>query len=185
MLVITCGLPATGKSTLARTLPGFEVISSDLVRKELAGIAPEERRLEGFQGGIYTPEFTQRTYGEMLARARHLLLAGRSVVLDASFNRRENRRAAARLARETGAQFACLYLDLPEETLLGHLERRFRRGKGPSDARPEIFAQQRRRFQPPVEVPAPRLIRITGGAKAQKRRVAVESLRALSPLSFS
>jgi hypothetical protein len=186
MLVITCGLPATGKSTIARALAdrGFEVISSDLVRKELAGIAPTERRLEGFQGGIYTPDFTQRTYGALFDHARSLLLAGRSVVLDASFTRREHRRVAARLARETGAQFACLFFDLPDEVIRRRLEERLRKGRDPSDARPEIFAQQKRRFQRPTEIELPRRISVPPtGALGAKMRTVIKGLRAVSPLS--
>jgi aminoglycoside phosphotransferase family enzyme/predicted kinase len=186
MLVITCGLPATGKSTIARALGerGFEVISSDVVRKELAGIAPTDRKLEGFEGGIYAPDFTQRTYQALLDRARPLLLAGRSVVLDASFNRRECRRAAARLAKVMGAQFACLWFDLSDEVILRLLEARFRKGGGPSDARPDIFAAQKRRFQRPTEIEPPRRITVPGdGTKAAKTRAVVEGLRALSPLS--
>lgn len=186
MLAITCGLPATGKSTVARALSqrGFEVISSDVVRKELAGIAPTDRRLEGFEGGIYAPDFTQRTYEALLDRARTLLTAGRSVVLDASFNRREHRRAAARLAKGAGAQFACLWFDLADEVILRLLEARFRKGSGPSDARPEIFAAQKRRFQRPTEIDPARRITVPGtGTKAAKMRAVVEGLRALSPLS--
>jgi len=187
MLVITCGLPATGKSTVARALGqggGFDVISSDIVRKELAGLAPTERRLEGFQAGIYAPDFTRRTYQELLDRARPLLLAGRSVVLDASFTRREHRRAAARLAKETGAQFACLFFDLPDDVIKARLAERFRKGRDPSDARPEIFAAQKRRFQRPSEVPVERRIVVPPeGPKRARMRVVLRGLRALSPLS--
>lgn len=186
MLVITCGLPATGKSTVARALgeSGFTVLASDVVRKELAGVAPDERRLEGFRGGIYSPEFTERTYQALLDRARALLLQGRLVVLDASFNRRSHRRAAERLSRQAGAQFACLWFDLPEHVILDLLERRFRGGKGPSDARPEIFARQKRRFQRPIEVSPGRLIAVPEtGTAGTKAHAVVKALRAISPLS--
>ena len=187
MLVITCGLPATGKSTVARALSeqaGFEVISSDLVRKELAGIAPTEHRLEGFRGGIYAADFTARTYSALLDRARPLLLAGRSVVLDASFMRREHRRPAARLARETGAQFACLEFDLPDEVIRKRLVDRMRKGGDPSDARPAILAAQKRRYQRPAEIDAARRIAVPASGSAEaKIRAVVKGLRAVSPLS--
>ncbi|HET8944460.1 MAG TPA: AAA family ATPase, partial [Dehalococcoidia bacterium] len=109
---------------------------------------------------------------------------GRSVVLDASYNRRGHRRAAARLARETGAQFACLWFDLPQEVIMDRLERRFRGGKGPSDARPEIFARQKRSFQSPKEVGSSRLITVPPrGTNTQKARAVLGGLRAISPLS--
>ena len=90
-LIITCGLVATGKTAIARALGetlDAPVISSDVVRKELAGLEPEERRFEPFERGIYSPAFTARTYDAMLERGRALLAQGRSVLLDATFGRR-------------------------------------------------------------------------------------------------
>ncbi len=106
LLVITFGLTATGKSALARRLAGLtgiDVISSDVVRTRLAGLAPSDHRYEPFRGGIYTREFTDRTYAALLEEGRERLRRGRSVILDASFLRRQHRRAAARLAAAEGA----------------------------------------------------------------------------------
>lgn len=187
LLVITCGLTATGKSTVARRLAGLtgmEVVSSDVVRKRLAGLAPAERRFEPFQRGIYSPEFTQRTYAELLDETRPLLRAGRSVILDASYLRRQHRRAAARLAAEEGAQFACLEFRASDEAVRRRLARRLREGGDPSDARWEIYAAQKRRFQRPGEVPPERLIVVdTATPLASEVRAALRRLRALSPLS--
>jgi predicted ATPase len=84
-LVITCGLPATGKSTITRALGerGFEVISSDVVRKT-GGHCPDGSKAGGFERGIYAADFTERTYDALLVRARSRLLVGQSVALDAS-----------------------------------------------------------------------------------------------------
>jgi aminoglycoside phosphotransferase family enzyme/predicted kinase len=189
MLVITCGLPASGKSSLARRLSeatGFEVLSSDVVRKDLAGLEPAEHRYEGFEGGIYAAEFTRRTYDELLSRARARLREGRSVILDASFMRREYRRAAALLTREEGAQFACLECRIEDATARKRLEKRVREGWDPSDARWEIFAAQKRRFQRPREVPAERLIVVAAEkALAGETRRVLRELRRLSPLSLT
>jgi hypothetical protein len=191
MLIITCGLPGTGKSTVARTLAErarFTVISSDIVRKEIMGLAPEEHHYEEFDKGIYDPDVTERTYAELGRRARALLLESRSVILDASFIRRPHRRAAARLANETGAQFACIVLGLPRETVRRRLDRRLARGVGPSDARWETYVKQRRRYQRPYEIPIERLIPTSIGAS----RRSVDSMVAetlvklgrISPLSL-
>jgi aminoglycoside phosphotransferase family enzyme/predicted kinase len=189
MLVITCGFTATGKSVLARRLAelaGIEVISSDVVRKRLVGLAPVERRFEPFEHGIYSQEFTERTYAALLDEAREHLRRGQSVVLDASFLRRDDRKAAARLAAEEGAQFACLELRASDDAVRARLARRLREGGDPSDARWEIYVAQKRRFQRPGEVPPERLItidaerRLDRGARAVLRR-----LRQVSPLSLS
>jgi predicted kinase len=188
MLVITCGLPGSGKSTLAKSVAvrlGSEVISSDIVRKEQAGLAPEKRRHEAFGRGIYDADSTERTYAELLRRARSLLLEGHSVVLDASFIRRSHRKAAARLAKETGAQFACIVIGAPPQAIRSRLERRVASGTGASDARWETYVAQKRRFQQPSEVPPERLIVLNA-----KRRIdgkvadVLRGLREISPLSL-
>ncbi len=188
ILAITCGLPGTGKSTVARGLAdaaGFVVLSSDVVRKELAGLAPEDRRLVPFRAGIYSSESTERTYEALLAKARGELLAGRSVVIDASFIRRDYRRRAARLARETGAQFACIQLLASDTVVRARLDKRLRAGADPSDARWEIYVSQKRRFQRPSEVPEERLTLVDAERPARGQASgALKALRALSPLSL-
>jgi len=188
MLVITCGLPGTGKSTLAQSIAertGFTVISSDIVRKQIAGLAPEEHRYEAFRKGIYAADVTERTYAAMLERARKLLLEGRSVILDASFIRRSHRKATAQLAKETGAQFACTLLEVPPQTVRSGLKRRVTRGTGPSDARWETYVAQKRRFQRPSEVPLERLI-VLNAPRHRTRNVTetVRRLKELSPISL-
>jgi predicted kinase len=189
MLVITCGLPGTGKSSLARALAersGFEVISSDVVRKELAGVEPGEHRYEAFRQGIYSGEITKRTYEALLGRAAPILHAGRSVILDASFSRREQRSAARRLGQATGAQFACIYLAAGDEEVRRRITRRVKEGTDPSDASWEIYLEQKRRFQKPSEVLPERLISLGAGTRvAAQIRAVVKAMRTISPLSIS
>ncbi len=188
MLVITCGLTATGKSALARRLAeltGMDVVSSDVVRKRLAGLALGERRFEPFGGGIYSQEFTERTYAALLEEGREHLRQGRSVILDASFLRRKHRRAAVRLAAEEGAQLACLQLLASDEAVRTRLARRLREGGDPSDARWEIYAGQKRRVQRPSEISVERRIVVDTKQPLDRavRRV-LRSLRRLAPLAL-
>src|SRR5262249_45621522 len=83
-LVLTAGLPGAGKSTLPRALAecaGFEVIRSDLVRKEIAAGSAD----------MYAPDWTERTYAECLRRAGDLLFEGRRVLIDANFRKESER----------------------------------------------------------------------------------------------
>ena len=55
-LILMSGVTGTGKSTLASELSrrwAMEHVSSNLVRKDLAGIRPLQHRHEPFQEGIY------------------------------------------------------------------------------------------------------------------------------------
>src|SRR5207302_11481918 len=68
LVVVAMGLPASGKTTLASALAGrlgLVHLSSDVVRKELAGMRPNERRPETFRVGLYSPAMTARTYAAL------------------------------------------------------------------------------------------------------------------------
>ena len=57
MLLVVCGLVASGKSTVTRLLSartGFSVLDSDRVRKKLAGISPTTHARKSYRSGIYT-----------------------------------------------------------------------------------------------------------------------------------
>jgi predicted kinase len=103
-------LPGTGKSTLARGLADrgdFRAISSDVVRKELAGVGGKECR-SPFGQGIYTAEWTKRTYAECLRRAEELLFNGERVLVDANFREESQRQAFLTTARSWGVPAAFL-----------------------------------------------------------------------------
>ncbi len=149
LLLIVAGLVGTGKTTVAQGLArsfGLTVISSDVVRKELAGISPTERRFEPIDKGIYSEEFTTRTYHEMFTRAEKLLQQGESVVLDASFKKRKHRLEAKRLAQKLDADFAALECLLDEPTVKARLEQRVREGSI-SDGRWEVYLAQKQDFE--------------------------------------
>jgi predicted kinase len=89
----------------------------------------------------------------------------------------------ARLAREAGAQFACLEFDLPDEVIRKRLVDRMRKGGDASDARPAILAAQKRRYQRPAEIDAARRIAAPASGSAEaKVRAVLKGLRAVSPL---
>jgi predicted kinase len=140
-LVLIGGLPGTGKSTLAGAVAdrlGWAVLSSDRIRKELAGIAPDADGRTVFGTGIYTPAWTGRTYAELLRRAGELLARGESVILDASWSSAELRSAAGSLALEQRAHL----VELRCVASPGLARRRLQaRPPGPSDAGPEIAEQ--------------------------------------------
>jgi hypothetical protein len=87
MLIVTMGLPGSGKTSLTRDLA---------CRLGLIYLCPSD----AFEGGMYMRAVTRRTYAVLRRKAARWLRRGRSVVLDAPFERRVLRR----LAHHTGAQ---------------------------------------------------------------------------------
>lgn len=151
LLFITVGLVGSGKSTLTQAIArrlGLTVISSDIVRKQLAGVPPTERHFEGMESGIYSADFSRRTYDRLFSGARDILKQGDSVILDATFLKAEDRRQARQLTTETGADFVILECVLDEENTRQRLEGRLKKGSSVSDGRWEIYGPQKQKFEP-------------------------------------
>ncbi len=152
LLLVNVGLVGTGKSTLARALAGrmgMVVISSDVVRKTLAGIPLTERSKDGLDQGIYAPHFSRLTYESMFDQAKQWLSRKTSVILDATFTMSASRSKARRLASETGARFILLEYRLSEKEILHRLGRREKSAGSISDAGVDVYLKMKRGFQPP------------------------------------
>jgi len=126
-LVALGGLSGTGKTTLARALapalgrpPGALILRSDVVRKQLAGVAPETRLEPAAYGRIQAAA----VYDDMRRRAAVALGAGYDVVLDAVHARPDERAAAAALAARCGARFAGMWLQAPPDALTARVAAR-------------------------------------------------------------
>ncbi len=141
-LVAVGGVSGTGKTTVARRLapglgapPGALLFRSDVERKRIFGVAEEERLPESaYQGRI-----NAQVYERMLDRARRGLAAGRGVIVEATFLRREDRATVRKLAEQAGVPFCGLWLTAPRETLM---DRVAAREGDASDATPTVVAGQ-------------------------------------------
>ncbi|MFQ3665765.1 MAG: AAA family ATPase [Sphingomonadaceae bacterium] len=115
-LVAIGGLSGTGKSSVAQALapglgrpPGARLLRSDVLRKRLAGVPPEER----LPPGAYGPGTSGPVYAELFRLGAAALAAGQAAILDAVFAQAGERRRAARLAGDAGARFDGLWLEAP------------------------------------------------------------------------
>jgi aminoglycoside phosphotransferase family enzyme/predicted kinase len=175
-VVAVGGIVGSGKSTLATAL-GQElaapVVSSDRTRKALAGLAATERG----DRHLYTPEAIDRTYGEVIDRARRVLESGRGVILDATFLERRRRAAAAELARRAGARFAFLEACCADRAVL-RARLAGRRGQpSASDATDAELVEIERRAEPfGADEAGPHVSIDTGG---EPGRALASALRAL------
>jgi uncharacterized protein len=162
-LVLVVGLTGTGKSTVAQELArrwSLSYISSDITRKTLARIAPEERRYESFGEGIYSSEFSRRTYDAMFRQAEQCLQDGGSVVMDGTFRSANERSRAIETPRREGIDTWIVECSLPEEEVRHRLERRAREGTSASDARWELFHRLQQEWEPVAEVPDKQYLRL-------------------------
>jgi predicted kinase len=142
MLIAIGGLSGTGKSLLGRALapelepaPGALVLRSDVERKALLGKAETER----LPADAYAPEITARVYAALADKARRVLAAGFSVIVDAVYADPAERAAIRAAAAGSGAEFRGLFL---VAALPVRLERIGARSRDASDADAAVARRQ-------------------------------------------
>jgi predicted kinase len=139
------GFSGTGKTTLACDLaaslspaPGGRVLRSDVLRKALHHMAPEQT----LPAQAYSGAAHRATYERLMAEAAGALEAGCPVVLDAVFAEPRDRASAEALARDQGVPFTGIWLEAPTALL----EQRIRARRGDaSDATIAVLREQARR----------------------------------------
>lgn len=119
-MIAVGGLSGTGKSTLAARLapyighpPGGRWLRTDVLRKRMAGLGPEER----LPPKAYTKDKSAEVYNRLLGKAETALAAGTSVILDGVFADPVERRALGELAKVLDVPFTGMWLDASPETM--------------------------------------------------------------------
>jgi uncharacterized protein len=107
------GLSGTGKTRLARALaphiapmPGAVVVRSDVERKTLFGAGETER----LPAAAYAPDVTARVYAAIADKARRIVAAGHSAIVDAVFATPQEREALAAAAKAARIPVQGLFL---------------------------------------------------------------------------
>ena len=114
-LIAVGGLSGTGKSLLARSLaadippaPGAVWLRSDVERKALFGVAETDKLPEA----AYTRDVTARVYTSLAAKARRVLAAGHSAIVDAVYADAKERAEIEQAAGSTAFHGLFLTADL-------------------------------------------------------------------------
>ena len=148
MLIITCGMSASGKSTLTSPLvAGLSAIRlrSDVERKRLFKQSQESHSHKPFNAGIYSPEASRQTYQYLSDQADLILTSGYPVIIDAAFLHFEQRQLFYQLARKKSVPFVVLHFTARPDTLRQRISQRI---NDVSDADQSILEQQLLNWKP-------------------------------------
>lgn len=138
-LVLLCGLPASGKTTLANELvEAYDAVRFDPDAWEVAlGVDPFD---EGFQAKL------EAAFWEL---AQRLLVLGTSVVLEWGFWARSERDEKREAARALGVAVELRFLDVPYDELVRRVAARH--GAGGIAITESHMERYRAIFEPPTE----------------------------------
>jgi aminoglycoside phosphotransferase family enzyme/predicted kinase len=150
MFVMT-GVTGSGKSTVASELAerwAIRHMSSDIVRKTLFGLDPHRPSDPSVRERLYSPQMSVRTYRELVRQGAREVAAGRPVVLDATFLRREHRARAREEALRLGVPFVLIECRVDRAKARARLRRRHASGTSESDAGPELLTRHLAEHEP-------------------------------------
>jgi uncharacterized protein len=176
VLVLTCGLSGSGKTWLARAIApplGALHVRSDVERKRLAGLEPHQDSRSEPDGGIYTLEFNARTYQRLEECAVAALAGGESLIVDAAFLRRGERRRFLDLASAANAHAAIVHCHAPDAVLRQRVASRSAAHSDASEAGIDVLARQPSYWEGFDELELARVLEVdTGAARAAEDALA-------------
>ncbi len=153
-LLITHGVSGSGKShrtgQLLERFPDAIRIRSDVERKRLFGLRPLDHSSSTLGGGLYTPAASARTYVRLLQLADLLLVAGHSVLVDATFMKHDHRQPFRALAAQHDVPFILLDCAADPALLRQRVAIRRARGDDAAEADVEVLERQLRYDEPPA-----------------------------------
>jgi predicted kinase len=170
-VLMVMGRIASGKSTLARALGeelGWDVYSSDHLRKKMAGFPIYERSSEAARSHLYSLAMTRQTYQRLLSSAAEQVRKGQSIILDATFAQRAHRDLAAVTFRRRGIHFRFLEAQAGDDAVKRRLKAREAAADEVSDARFEDFQMLTSLYDPPRELAPPNCVGIRTNVPASE-----------------
>jgi predicted kinase len=157
------GTSGSGKSWLSGQLvaeiPAIR-IRSDLERKRLAGLDPGQSAAAAPGEGIYSAQFSHRTYARLADCAELCLRAGFNVIIDAACLDPVDRTLLRKLAEQLHAGFVIIACQADLITLANRILQRGREHPDPSDASLSVLDRQLRDIQPFTAEEQPYLITV-------------------------
>ena len=174
-LIITRGLSGSGKSYISEHLLQHLMaihLRSDIERKRLFGLKPDEKSDSSLVGGIYSSEATERTYGQLFKLAKTLLKAGFPVIVDATFSERSRRKPFMEMAKELGCSFIILDISAEQKILRDRILHRQRLENDPSEADISVLEHQLKHHTPLEQDEIKSVISINSGQPVDFKSIA-------------
>jgi len=178
------GVSGSGKSRISlevsQTL-GMIRFRSDVERKRLFGLKPEQSSESAPGGGIYTADANRQTYQRLAELAGQALVAGFSVTADAAFLKREERRMLENVAEAQGVPFLLIHCEADPEVLRARVGKRAAAGTDASEAGLDILERQFQWLEPLEDEERGHAIKVDtassepAGALAQRLRAHLEN----------
>ena len=162
-VLIVMGGIATGKSTMATALSEkllMDHYSSDRIRKKLMGVPLKERTDASKREQMYTRHMSIKTYGRLLEQAESHIEKRESIILDATYSRREDRQTLIEHMHFLDADYCFIEVQATEDTILKRLKRREESEEVISDARLEDFEEISKYYESPEEIDSGHIIRL-------------------------
>jgi predicted kinase len=157
-------LSGSGKTTFSQGLLehlGAICLRSDVERKRLAGLDALTRTGTGVEEGIYSRDFSRRTYGHLAYLAERLLHAGWTVLVDATFIARWQRELLHHVAGACGVPFHILDFSAPSEELRWRVKARSAASTDASEAGLAVLEQQLKSQEPLTDEEASSVVAAT------------------------
>src|ERR671918_2224447 len=136
LIVIICGLPGVGKTTIAKDLAPLinaVVLSTDKIRKEL------------IPNPTYKKQEKKLVYNVLLIVAKYLHKAGINCILDATFNTENSRKELRKKLGISQDQICIVECICPEDIVISRLKDR---KNDCSDADISIYKKMKRIYEP-------------------------------------
>ncbi len=150
-LIVMHGLSGSGKTWVSSQLVealGAVRVRSDIERKRMHGVAERASSGSGPGQGLYDPAKGSVTYQRLRDVAGQLLVAGHSVILDATYLHTGERLAARKLAADLGLPFVLVAVEAPDDVLDSRLLDRQSRSRDASEADRDVLDHQRSLAEP-------------------------------------
>jgi predicted kinase len=136
LIIIICGLPGTGKTTLAKNLAPLMsavVLSTDKIRKEL------------ISKPTYIKQERKLIYKVLLLVTKYLHSVGINCILDATFNTESSRKEVSEKLNLSSDQICMIECTCPENIIISRLKNR---KNDYSDADISIYRKMKQIYEP-------------------------------------